>query len=161
MTLVLFKNNHFILERLMTFGLRLMTHHFRPQIAFVTVAATLLAACGESTVCSKSDVLSTVQQLFEKKEFGGFTLQPGVVNLKTSSATYRSTDDVTKVARCSVMISVDLIEILRQTQGFNDEQINQARTNASRNGQATSVEELISYTVETMSSGEQYVTVLR
>jgi hypothetical protein len=89
------------------------------SIAPVVVLASLLAGCGEAEVCSEPDVLATVKQLFEEQEFGKFyTMPPGIVLVKDKSATHLSTDPTTKIARCSVIVTVDLFEMLKKIQGI-------------------------------------------
>jgi hypothetical protein len=131
------------------------------SIAPVVVLASLLAGCGESAVCSQTHVLATVKQLFEEQEFGKFyKVPPGTVLVRDKSATHLSTDSNTKTARCSVIITVDLFEMLKKIQGFSDEQIATARQNAERTGQNATPDSRISYSVQSMASGEYYVTVL-
>lgn len=131
------------------------------SIAPVAVLASLLAGCGESAVCSKADVLATVKQLFEEQEFGKFyKMPPGIVLVRDKSATQLSTDPTTKIARCSVIVTVDLFEMLKKVQGFSDDQIAMARAKAEKTGQNAAPDSLINYSVQSMASGEHYVMVL-
>lgn len=127
------------------------------SIAVVVVVASLLAGCGESADCSKSDVLATVKRLFEEREFGiGFKMPPGIILVQEKSATYLSSDKQTNTARCSVIVTVDLIQLLKATQPVTDEQVARMK----RTGQETSKDTLVNYTVQTLASGESYITVL-
>lgn len=131
------------------------------SIAPVVALASLLTGCGETAVCSKPDVLATVKHLFEEQEFGKFyKMPPGIVLVKDKSATYLSTDSNTKTARCSVIVTVDLFEMLKKIQGFSDEQIATAKQNAEKTGQNGLPDSLINYSVQSMASGEYYVMVL-
>jgi hypothetical protein len=131
------------------------------SVTSIVLLTPLLGGCGESAVCSKPDVLATVKQLFEDKEFGKFyKMPPGIVGVRNQSATYLSTDANTKVARCSVVITVDLLEMLKKTQGLSDEQLATARRNADRAGQSATPESPINYSVQSMASGDYYITLL-
>jgi hypothetical protein len=131
------------------------------SMAPTVVLACFLAGCGEATVCSKPDVLATVQQLFEEREFGRlYKMPPGIVRVRDQSATFLTTEADTQTARCSVIIAVDLFEMLKKIQGFSDKQIAAARQNAERTGQNATPESLINYSVQSMASGEYYVTML-
>lgn len=131
------------------------------SIAPTVVLTSLLASCGDATVCGKPDVLAAVQQLFEEREFGRlYKMPPGIVRVRDQSATYLAKDANTKTARCSVIIAVDLFEMLKKIQGFSDEQIATARQNAERTGQNAMPESLINYSVQSIASGEYYVSVL-
>ncbi|WP_420737751.1 hypothetical protein [Bradyrhizobium japonicum] len=131
------------------------------SVAPVVVLASLLAGCGKSEVCSKPDVLATVKQLFEEQEFGKFyKMPPGIVLVRDKSATHLSTDPTTKIAQCSVIITVDLFEMLKKVQGYSDEQIATARAKAERTGQNAAPVSLINYSVQSMASGEYYVMML-
>lgn len=131
------------------------------SITPVVVLASLLAGCGESAVCSKPDELATVKQLLEEQEFGKFyEMPPGIVLIRDKSATHLSTDLTTKIARCSVIVTVYLFEMLKKIQGFSDDQIAIAREKAKKTGQSAAPDSLINYSVHSMASGEYYVMVL-
>lgn len=130
-------------------------------ISSIVLLPLLLLGCGESAVCSKPNVLATVRQLFEDKEFGKFyKIPPGIIRVREQSATYLSTDAGNKLARCSVLITVDLLEMLKTIQGYSDEQLAAVKQNAERTGQNTTPDSLINYSVQSMTSGEYYVTVI-
>jgi hypothetical protein len=131
------------------------------SIAPVVLLASLLAGCGESAVCSKPDVLATVKQLFEEQEFGKFfQMPPGVILLQEKTATYLSSDKQTNAARCSVIVTVDLLQLIKTTQPLSDEQVARISQNAVNTGQETFKDNLVNYTVQTLASGESYITLL-
>lgn len=131
------------------------------SIAPVVLLASLLAGCGESAVCSKPDVLTTVKQLFEEQEFGKFfQMPPGIILLQEKTATYLSSDKQTNAARCSVIVTVDLLQMIKTTQPLSDEQVARIKQNAIKTGQETSKNNLVSYMVQTLASGESYITML-
>lgn len=131
------------------------------SIAPGIVLASLLAGCGKSDICSEPDVLATIKQLFEEREFGKlYKMPPGIALVRNKSATHLSTDPITKTARCSVIGTIDLFEMLKKVQGYSDEQIAAARQSAAKTGQNASPDSLINYSVQPMASGEYYVTVL-
>lgn len=131
------------------------------SIAPVIALASLLAGCGKSEVCSDPDVLATVKQLFEQKEFGKlYQMPPGIVLVREKSATHLSTDPNNQIATCSVIVTVDLFEMLKKVQGYSDEQIAAARAKAESTGQNATPDSLINYSVQSMASGEYYVTML-
>ncbi|MCK1514098.1 hypothetical protein IVB22_16275 [Bradyrhizobium sp. 190] len=131
------------------------------SIAPVVLLASLLAGCGESAVCSKPDVLATVKQLFEEEQFGKFLqMPPGIILLQEKTATYLSSDKQTNAARCSVIVTVDLLQLIKATQPLSDEQVARAKQNAVHTGQETFKDNLVNYTVQTLASGESYITLL-
>ncbi|MCA1398404.1 MULTISPECIES: hypothetical protein [unclassified Bradyrhizobium] len=131
------------------------------SIAPVVTLASLLAGCGKSEVCSDPDVLATVKQLFEEQEFGKFyKMPPGIVLVRDKSATHLSTDPNNQIARCSVIITIDLFEMLKKVQGYSDEQIAAVRVKAQSTGQNAAPDSLINYSVQSMASGEYYVMML-
>lgn len=127
------------------------------SMATVVLLASLLAGCGESAVCSKPDVMATVERLFEEREFGiGFKMPPGIILVQEKSATHLASDKQTKIAQCSVIVTVDLIQLIKATQPVTDEQVARIK----RTGQETSKDTLVNYTVQTLASGESYITML-
>jgi hypothetical protein len=131
------------------------------SIAPVVLLASLLAGCAESAVCSKPDVLATVKQLFEDQEFGKFfQMPPRVILLQEKTATYLSSDKQTNAARCSVIVTVDLLQLIKATQPLSDEQVVRIKQNAVNTGQETFKDNLVNYTVQTLASGESYITLL-
>lgn len=124
--------------------------------------AILLAACGEGDVCSKPEVLTTVKKLFQEKEFGKFYQLPeGVAFVKERTATFTSSDKQTNAVRCTVVVTVDLLQMLKNVQGFDDEYVAKAKANAAQTGQKTQEDTLVSYAVQTVNSGERFVTLLQ
>ena len=131
------------------------------SIAPVVLLASLLAGCGEPAVCSKPDVLATVRQLFEEREFGKFFQMPaGVILLQGKTATYLSSDKQTNAARCSVIVTVDLLQMIKATQPLSDEKVARIKENAVKTGQETSKNNLVNYMVQSLASGESYITML-
>ena len=131
------------------------------SIAPVVLLASLLAGCGELAVCSKPDVLATVKQLFEEQEFGKFfQMPPGIILLQEKTATYLSSDKQTNAARCSVIVTVDLLQLIKATQPLSDEQVAQDQRNAVKTRQETSKDNLVNYAVKTLASGDSYITML-
>lgn len=100
------------------------------SIAPIVLLTSLLAGCSESAVCSKPDVLATVKQLFEEQEFGKFFQMPPGIILQEKTATYLSSDKQTNAARCSVIVTVDLLQLIKATQPPSDEQVTRIKQNA-------------------------------
>jgi hypothetical protein len=129
------------------------------RLAAATCLALLLTGCGESAVCSKPDVLDTVKRLFEERELGQFKL-PGLVTVMGKTATFLSTDKQSNASHCSVIVTVDLMQILRATQNYSDEQLSKAKQAAEQKGQPTTSDNLVNYKVQTLNGGQHYITVL-
>ncbi|UYO50260.1 hypothetical protein KQX64_06710 [Rhodopseudomonas palustris] len=131
------------------------------SIAPVAVLAFLLTGCGKSAICSKPDVLTTVRQLFEEHEFGkAFQMPPGTILVQEKTATYLSSAEQTNAARCSVIVTVDLLQMIKATQPLSDDQVARIKQNAVNTGQETSKNNLVNDTVQNLASGESYVTML-
>jgi hypothetical protein len=131
------------------------------SIAPIVLLASLLAGCSESAVCSKPGVLATVKQLFEEQEFGKyFQMPPGIILLQEKTATYLSSDKQTNAARCSVIVTVDLLQLIKATQPLSDEQVARIKQNAVKTRQETSKDNLVNYAVQPLASGESYITML-
>lgn len=134
----------------------------KPRVASGIIFALLLAACGEGDACSKPDVLTTVKKLFQEKEFGKFYQLPdGIAFVKEKTATFVSTDKQTNAVRCTVVVTVDLLQMLKSVQGFDEEYVSKAKENALKTGQKTQEDTLVSFAVQTVNSGEHFVTLLQ
>lgn len=124
--------------------------------------AAIVTACGQTSVCTNPEVLKTLQKIFEEREFGQFVKLPaGVTTVKKGTATFSSNDSRTNVTRCSAVITVDLLQVLKNFQGFSEEDIAKTKEQAFANGQKTDVDNLIQYTVQTVRSGEHFVTIVQ
>lgn len=131
-------------------------------VASCAIFALLLTACGEGDVCSKPDVLTTVKNLFQEREFGKFYQLPdGIAFVKEKTATFASSDKQTNAIRCTVVVTVDLLQMLKNVQAFSDEQIASVKANAAKTGQKTEEDTLVSFMVQTVNSGERFVTLLQ
>ena len=106
-------------------------------------------------------MLATVKQLFEEQEFGKFfQMPPGIILLQEKTATYLSSDKQTNAARCSVIVTVDLLQLIKATQPLSDEQVARIKQDAVKTRQETSKDNLVNYTVQRLASGESYITML-
>ncbi|RTL50063.1 MAG: hypothetical protein EKK40_13795 [Bradyrhizobiaceae bacterium] len=120
----------------------------------------LLAACNDSP-CSDSAVLSKVKELFDKQQFGQFIeAPPSVFVVQTKSATEVSTDKDSTKNRCSVLITTDIIEMMRFTKQASEEEIAKIRVEAPKKGFALTTDTLVNYVVQPLANGQNYVTVL-
>lgn len=130
----------------------------KPKLSLsITTAAVILlglATCGDSSVCAKPEVLNTVQRLFVEREFGPLKLEE-VISVDPKSATLLSSDRQSKTSRCTALVSVDLLQL----QGLSDDKLPEARRRAAQNGQQTNKEILTNYVVQTLASGQNYITL--
>ena len=75
-------------------------------------------------------------------------MPPGIILLQEKTATYLSSDKQTNAARCSVIVTIDLLQLIKATQPLSDEQVAQAKQNAVKTGQETFKDNLVNYTVQ-------------
>jgi hypothetical protein len=137
-----------------------MTKVTYPAIILLALAATV-AACGGESVCSNSGVLQTVKKLFEQQQFGQSTdVPPKIFVVQTKSATLASIDKQSGQNRCSVLITIDIIEWLRSVQQESEANLAKIREEAPKKGVALTKDDLVKYLVQPLASGQNYVTVL-
>ena len=132
-----------------------------PSRIVISVSALLvLSGCGGQTVCADSDVLQTVKKLFDQQQFGQFIqAPPGIFVVQEKSATLTSTDKQGGKSLCSVLIQSDIMEMARFT-GSSEADLPKIKEEASKRGLPLTKDYLVNYTVQTMASGQNYVTVL-
>lgn len=127
----------------------------------VTVLALGLYGCGASSPCTDTSVLAKVKELFDKQELGQFIEGPKVFIPQPKSATLVSTDKESGKSRCSVLITADIIEMMLLTQQASESDIPKIREEAPKNGLPLTQDHLVSYIVQPLASGQNYVTLLR
>jgi hypothetical protein len=125
-----------------------MTKVTYPTIIFLALAATV-AACGGESVCSNSGVLQTVEKLFAQQQFGlpqvPSKVPPNVFVVQSKSATLASIDKQSGQTRCSVLITTDVIEWGKAI---------------GREAAIAKRDDLVTYIVQPLASGQNYVTLL-
>lgn len=120
----------------------------------------LLTACNDSP-CTDTSVLAKVKELFDKQQFGQFIeAPPKVFVIQTKTATEVSTDKDSTKKRCSVLITTDIIEMMRFTKQASEEEIAKIKIDAPKKGFALTTDTLVSYVVQPLANGQNYVTVL-
>jgi hypothetical protein len=122
--------------------------------------AGLLAACNDSP-CTDNSVLAKVKELFDKQQFGQFIeAPPNVFVIQTKTATEVSTDKDSTKKRCSVIITSDIIEMMRFTKQASEDEIAKIKVEAPKKGFALTKDDLVNFTVQPLANGQNYVTVL-
>jgi hypothetical protein len=130
------------------------------RIVLSVLAMLILSGCGGQTVCADGEVLKTVKKLFDQQQFGQFIQAPlNIFVLQEKSATLTSTDKQGGKSLCSVLVQSDILEMGRFT-GSSEAEIAKIREEAPKRGLPLTKEYLVNYTVQTMASGQNYVTVL-
>jgi hypothetical protein len=120
----------------------------------------LLTACNDSP-CTDGTVLAKVKELFDKQQFGQFIeAPPNVFVVQTKSATEVSTDKDSTKKRCSVLITTDLIEMMRFTKQASEDEIAKIKVEAPKKGFALTKDDLVNFTIQPLANGQNYVTVL-
>jgi hypothetical protein len=137
-----------------------MTKITYPAIVLLALAATV-AACGSEAVCSNSGVLQTVEKLFVQQQFGQLTqMPPKVFVVQSKSATLASIDKQSGQNRCSVLITTDLIEMMRALGQESEANIAKIKEEAPKQGLPLTKDDLVKYIVQPLASGQKHVTVL-
>lgn len=132
----------------------------KPQAAAL-IAAFLITGCTNSSPCTDTSVLAKVKELFDKQELGQFIEGPKVFIPQSKSATLVSTDKESGKSRCSVLITADIIEMMLLTKQASESDIPKIREEAPKNGLPLTQDHLVSYIVQPLASGQNYVTLLR
>lgn len=131
------------------------------KIIFPALAVLALSGCGADAVCSKPDVLETVKKLFDQQQFGQFIQAPPTIFVvQAKSATLVSTDKQGSKSRCSVVVVTDLFELMKFTNQYSEADLAKIKDEAPKQGLPLTKEDLVNYTVQTMASGQNFVTVL-
>lgn len=131
------------------------------RLTALAIATGLLAACGNEQLCSDKAVLTKVKELFDKQELGQFIEGPKVFTPQPKSATLVSTDKESGKNRCSVLITSDIIEMMLLTNQASESDIPKIREEAPKKGFPLTQDHLVSYIVQPLASGQNYVTLLR
>jgi hypothetical protein len=130
------------------------------RIALSVSAMLTLSGCGGQTVCADGEVLKTVKKLFDQQQFGQFIqAPPGSFVVQEKSATLTSTDKQGSKSLCSVLVQSDFLEMARFT-GSSEADIAKMKEEAPKRGIPLTKDYLVNYTVQSMASGQNYVTVL-
>lgn len=130
------------------------------RIALSVLATLILSGCGGQTVCADGEVLKTVKKLFDQQQFGQFIQAPaGSFLVQEKSATLTSTDKQGGKSLCSVLVQSDFLEMARST-GSSEADIAKMKEEAPKQGIPLTKDYLVNYTVQSMASGQNYVTVL-
>ncbi|KZD20719.1 hypothetical protein [Tardiphaga robiniae] len=130
---------------------------YSSSIAFML--ACCLSACGEEPLCRRPEVLEKVKQLFDQQQFGSFIHAPNVFKVREESATLYTNRPEGGVSKCSVLMTTDLIEMLRLSGQQSAEDIEKIRQEAPKKGFSLTKDDLVTYLVQPLSSGKHYVTV--
>lgn len=130
------------------------------RVAVLAIATSPLAACGSEKLCSDKAVLTTVKELFDKQELGQFIEGPKVFMPQPKSATLVSIDKESGKSRCSVLITADIIEMMLLTKQASESDIPKIREEAPKKGLPLTQDHLVSYIVQPLASGQNYVTLL-
>lgn len=88
-------------------------------------------------------------------------LRAWVKGRESKSATLVSTDKESGKSRCSVLITADIIEMMLLTKQASESDIPKIREEAPKNGLPLTQDHLVSYIVQPLASGQNYVTLLR
>lgn len=132
-----------------------------PTIILAGLLASFVSGCGADAVCGKPDVLETVKKLFDRQELGQFIEGPKVFTPQPKSATLVSTDKESGKSRCSVLITSDIIEMMLLTKQASERDIPKIREEAPKKGFPLTQDHLVTYIVQPLASGQNYVTLLR
>jgi hypothetical protein len=130
------------------------------SISTALMLTCCLSACGEEPLCRRPEVLEKVKQLFDQQQFGSFIHAPNVFTVREESATLYTNKPDGGVNKCSVLITTDLIEILKLSGQQSAEDIEKIRQEAPKKGFSLTKDDLVTYLVQPLSSGKHYVTVL-
>lgn len=137
---------------------------FIASIRATTVTATALiclAACSGGSPCTDSAVLSKVKELHDRQQFGQFIDAPSkVFVVQAKSATEVSADKDGTKKQCSVLVTTDLIEMMRFTKKYSEDDIAKIKVEAPKKGFALTKDDLVNFTVQSLADGQNYVTLL-
>lgn len=131
------------------------------KILFPVLALLILSSCGADAVCGKPDILETVKKLFDQQQFGQFIQAPPTIFVvQAKSATLVSTDKQGSKSRCSAVVVTDLFEMMKFTNQYSEADLAKIKDEAPKQGLPLTKEDLVNYIVQTMASGQNYVTLL-
>lgn len=106
-------------------------------------------------------MLSKVKELHDKQQFGQFIDVPAkVFVVQNKSATQVSTDKDGTRKRCSVLITTDIIEVMRFANQASEDEITKIKAEAPKKGIALTKDDLVNFTVQPLADGQNYVTLL-
>ncbi|MGE0288545.1 MAG: hypothetical protein AB7I42_19110 [Bradyrhizobium sp.] len=128
--------------------------------ALPALAILILSGCGGQGVCDDTEVLKTVKKLYTQQTLGQFIEPPeGAFAPQATSATLVSSDKQSNLAKCSVLVRVDYVVLAKmiQKQKMTDKEI---KDNAEKRGVPAFEDFLVNYQVQSLASGQNYVTVL-
>lgn len=132
------------------------------SVSALVLLSTALLACGNSSPCSDPNVLTKVKELFDQQEFGQFMpTPPKVFKVQDKTATSISTGQDKGGNRCSVVVTSDIIEMMRFTEQATEEEIVQIKQEAAKRNFPLTKDYLTNYAVQPLASGQHYVTLLK
>jgi hypothetical protein len=128
------------------------------SVSALVLLSTALLACGNSSPCSDPNVLTKVKELFDQQEFGQFMpTPPKVFKVQDKTATSISTGQDKGGNRCSVVVTSDIIEMMRFTEQATEEEIVQIKQEAAKRNFPLTKDYLTNYAVQPLASGQHYV----
>lgn len=132
------------------------------KAAMVAAAALIcLTACSGGSPCTDSAVLAKLKELQNKQQFGQFIDAPSkVFVVQAKSATEVSADKDGTKKRCSVLVTTDLIEMMRFTKKYSEDDLAKIKAEAPKKGFALTKDDLVTFTVQPLADGQNYVTLL-
>jgi len=121
-----------------------------------------LSACGKSSPCTDQNVLAKVKELFDQQEFGQLMpIPPKVFRVQDRTATSIRTGQDNDGYRCSVVITSDVIEMMRFTEQATEDEIVRIKQEAAKRNFPLTKDYLTNYAVQPLASGDNYVTLLK
>lgn len=128
-------------------------------IVISVLSALMLSGCGGQGVCDDAEVLKMVRKLYAQGVLGQFIEAPeGAFTPQEKSATLVSVDKQSNITKCSTLVRADYVVLAKMAQKATDKEL---RENAAKKGMATFEDFLVSYQVQPLASGQNYVTLLR
>lgn len=128
----------------------------------LVLGSIALSACGNSSPCADPNVLAKVKELFDQQEFGQFMpIPPKVFMVQDRTATSIGAGQENGKNRCSVVVTSDVIEMMRFTEQATEEEIVRIKQEAAKRNFPLTKDYLTNYAVQPLASGQNYVTLLK
>lgn len=130
------------------------------RIALSVLAMLVLSGCGGQTICADGEVLKTVKRLFDQQQFGQFIQAPPTIFVvQEKSATLTAIDKQGGKNLCSLLVRLEILEMARFT-GTSEADLAKMKEEAPKRGLPLTKDYLVNYSVQSMASGQNHVTVL-